>query len=204
MLWLTAIYRRHRVSGGGLGFRANVISGVLSTLIAAILTWLFGFWPAIWLWVVAFAGEVWRWITFTAPIPLSFIVVLVCAAAFAIARRPSARIPSGSGVEQQPRYTSRVVPTGECLPKTEEAPPKLVLSANETSIVRLLAEADGKWLGIEDFVTKTGNSRLVTEKTLEMLFGKSFLVNSHNYLHGTSFRLSSTGRDYAIELGFVR
>lgn len=78
------------------------------------------------------------------------------------------------------------------------------LSETELVVIRLLAAADGRWAGIEEIASEAHLSRLLTEQALEKLFAKGFLRDTHNYLHGTTFRLSSAGRDYAIEEGFVR
>ena len=78
------------------------------------------------------------------------------------------------------------------------------LTENELRVVRLLAAADGRWVNLNEIAVDIRLSRLLTEQSLENLFAKGFLRDSHNYLHGTSFRLSSEGRDYAIEQGLVR
>ena len=64
------------MSGGGLGFRGTVIASVLSALIVTLLTWLFGFWPAIWSWIVKTSATVFEWTSYSIPIPVSVLILL--------------------------------------------------------------------------------------------------------------------------------
>lgn len=170
-----------------MGFRATVVAGVLSTLIAAFISWLFGFWSTVWSWLSVTATTAWSIVAYAVPVPVGVlaplgIVLIYCLTPALLSARES-----------------MVAPT------TEQAEQDLhVLSENELKVVRLLAAADGQWARLGDIASDIQLSQLVTEQVLEKLFERGFLRDSHNYLHGTSFRLSSTGRDYAIEQGLVR
>lgn len=174
-----------------LGFRATVVAGVLSTLIAAFATWLLGFWPAAWAWFSAtaatIASTVWSLVAYVVPVPLGVLAPLGLVLTYYFVRKVpkvSASTTETSTVQTQQEATT--------------------LSENELKVVRLLAAADGQWAKLNEIAADIRLSRLLTEQALEKLFEKGFIRDSHNYLHGTSFRLSSEGRDYAIEQGLVR
>lgn len=174
-----------------LGFRATVVAGVLSTLIAAFVTWLLGFWSAAWAWfsatVATIASTVWSVVAYAVPVPLGVLALLSLVLTYYFFRKPTK--VSVSATETSSVQTEQEATT---------------LSENELRVVRLLATADGQWAKLDEIAADIRLSRLVTEQALEKLFKKGFLRDSHNYLHGTSFRLSSEGRDYAIEQGLVR
>ncbi|MFN7863378.1 MAG: hypothetical protein ACK5N7_08680, partial [Curvibacter sp.] len=188
-----AFYQRHFESHKGgmvLGFRATVVAGVLSTLIAAFVTWLLGFGPAAWAWfsatVATIASAVWSVVAYVVPVPLGVLALLGLVLTYYFARK----LPKVSVSKTE---TSTV----QTLQKAT------TLSENELKVVRLLAAADGQWAKLDEIAAAILLSRLLTEQALEKLFEKGFLLDRHNYLHGTSFRLSSEGRNYAIEQGLV-
>ena len=177
------------MSGGGLGFRGTVIASVLSALIVTLLTWLFGFWPAIWSWIVKTGAAVLEWISYSIPIPIGLLVLLGGVLIYTLSRTPNRPI---------------AINGDEYVPVQNEAASKPSLSANEEQIVRFLAAADGKWARVEDVSYGLGLSQLIAEQALEKLLSRGFLRESHNYVDGTTLRLSSSGRDFAIEQGYVK
>ena len=78
------------------------------------------------------------------------------------------------------------------------------MSEKELAVMRALPAADGQWLGIEHISSRIQASRLLTEHTLERLLARELLLQSMNYIHGSSYRLSPVGRDYAIVQGYVK
>lgn len=172
-----------------MGFRSTVLAGVLSTLIAAFITWLLGFWPTVWAWVGNASSAIWAVAAYVIPVPTGVLVLLGVVLTYLCARKPSGAKAAVSTPSRPLEQTARDLPQ---------------LSENELAVIRLLAAADGRWAGIEEIASVAQLSRLLTEQALEKLFAKGFLRDRHNYLDGTSFRLSSAGRDYAIEQGFVR
>ena len=177
------------MSRGGLGFHATVIAGVLSAIIVTFLTWLFGFWSTIWSWIVKTSATVFEWISYSIPIPVSVLVLLAGILIYILSRTPNRPI---------------AINGNEYVPVQNEAASTPSLSANEEQIVRFLAAADGKWAGVEDVSYGLGLSQLIAEQALEKLLSRGFLSESHNYVHGTTLRLSSSGRDFAIEQGYVK
>lgn len=174
-----------------MGFRSTVVAGVLSTLIAAFISWLLGFWPTVWSWLSAAMASFWSAVTYTVPVPAGILAPVVIVLIYPLAL-----------VLFRARESTALATTEHSLAQAEQAP--LVLSENELKVVRLLAAVDGQWIGLSDIASQIRLSQLLTEQALEKLFARGFLRDSHNYLHGTSFRLSSEGRDYAIEQGLVR
>lgn len=172
---------------GRLGFWGTTVAGVVSTLAVAVLTWLFGFWPSVWQWLVATSVALWAWLTFTVPIPLSIVLLALFVGLFAIRRS------FFSQAGPQPA-------AGSPAPSVEEP----ALAVAELSIISLLARVDGQWLGVENIASGVQLTRLAAERSLERLMRLGYLLDRHNMIHGTSFRLSSAGRDYALDHGLER
>ena len=177
------------MSRGGLGFHATVIAGVLSAIIVAFLTWLSGFWSTIWSWIVKTSATVFEWTSYSIPIPVSVLILLAGIWIYISSRTPNRPI---------------AINRDEYVPAQNEAASKPSLSANEEQIVRFLAAADGKRTGVEDVSYGLGLSQLIAEQALEKLLSRGFLSESDNYGQGTTLRLSSSGRDFAIEQGYVK
>lgn len=189
------------MSKGGLGFRATVVAGVLSALITAFITWLLGFWPAIWSWIVKATVTLWGWVTYSIPVPAGIFVLVAVVFLYRWRRQPHAS--KVGDVVHQRSHASRPAPTDNILPQHTESASNPSLSKNEIRIVHLFAVTDGKWLGIDDIASNIELPRLLVEQALERLNERGFLKTKHNSVHGTFFRLSSEGRDYAIDQGYV-
>lgn len=178
-----------------MGFRATVVASVLSTLIATFIIWLSGFWPMLWsslsTTAAATVSAMWSIVAYIVPVPLGVLALLGIALAYSLVRILSGMRPS------------KVISTTETSTEQTEQDAQ-ILSENELKVVHLLAAADGRWAKLSDIAADIRLSRLITEQALEKLFARGFLRDSHNTLHGTSFRLSSEGRDYAIEKGLIQ
>ena len=169
-----------------MGFKSSVTSGVLSTLVAAILTWLFGFWPYVLDSIVDIASTAWWRVAHVVPVPVGVLLVLSFVLVYLLNRLHSVLDRTAVSTTVQPM-----------LRQSE-------MSENELAIIRSLAAADGRWLGIEHIASRIQKPRLLSEQALERLLTIGLLLQSTNYIHGSSFRLSPTGRDYAIDQGFVK
>jgi hypothetical protein len=173
-----------------VNFKASVISGVLSTLIAAMITWLFGFWGSMWTIIGDTFSIVWAAIAQPIPVPLGLLVALGAGLGYLINRLRSASPQSGmSEVDSS---------------AAQSIHDQLELSENEIAVIKVLSAADGRMLGIEHISSRIHASRLMTEQALERLATRKLLLESINYIHGASFRLSPIGRDFAIDKGFVK
>ncbi|MBK9674706.1 MAG: hypothetical protein IPO82_05565 [Betaproteobacteria bacterium] len=74
----------------------------------------------------------------------------------------------------------------------------------ETAVLQLFATVDGTWINIEFIGQRLQTSQLLVEQVIQRLFRRGLLLDTHNYLNGTSFRLNERGRDLVIQLGYVR
>ncbi len=77
------------------------------------------------------------------------------------------------------------------------------LSQFEGDVVRVLAGGDGAWIALHEIAGHLSTSNLMVDQALEKLHINDMIRDTHNYIHGTSYRLSSKGRDYAISQGYV-
>lgn len=175
------------MKSGGLGFWGTVAASVLALLIGTFISWVLGFHHRVWLAVVAVAGSLGRALTFSVPVPVVVLVILagilLYSLRFRLRYRPSQSAVAGS-TEQ---------------PRTAQSP----LLENEVLVIRLLAAVDGRWLLTSEIAGRARLSVLVTEQAIERLMNRQFVAYSRDLLHGTVFRLSSLGRDYAIDAGFT-
>lgn len=176
--------------GHMLGFKSTVISGVLSTLLASIFTWLFGYWPHVWSFIVEVASTAWWVVSYSVPMPMSVLVLLWFFLMYVVYRLRSISGQAGAA-------TTDGMSTKPTQGLSE-------MSEKELAVMGALAAADGQWLGIEHISSRIQAPRLLTEQTLERLLARELLLQSMNYIHGSSFRLSPLGRDYAIDQGYVK
>lgn len=181
-----------------MGFKATVSAGVLSTLLAAIATWLFGFWPILWTAVIDLSRKLWQATIFPVPVPLGLLVpIVVFAAVFALRLW---RKEDAAPTPYEPRYSSRAVPTGEW--KKREAVEPAPLSNNEIKMLRALAHADGQELMLSDLASRSGFSNLLAEQTAEHLHNRRYISHRRDILYGSMLRLSPTGRDHILSAGY--
>jgi hypothetical protein len=173
-----------------LGFRLSVISGVTSTIVASILTWLFEFWPIVWSFLHESVVWIWEISTYTIPVPVSLIIGLVLYLSY------STYSLNSKSTEVDVLLVDKADDQLQSI--------QLQLSEIELKLLRVLAAADGKWLRIEHVSSRIEASHLLTEQILEKLLSKELIFESLNYISGSTYRLSSLGRDYAIEQGLVK
>ena len=112
------------------------------------------------------------------------------------------KIAPNNVITTNPRQAKILYPTAAKI-EIPLVPTQPQFSANEESVIKILAAADGQWMELDEIATSLRLSHLVTEQAVERLFGLNFLIDSLSYVRGRSFRLSSKGRDYAIEHNYV-
>jgi hypothetical protein len=137
-----------------------------------------GVWPVVWGSIVAAFSFVVAALAFALPIPVWVLLVGIVGlviAVIAVARR---YLRPGQVQATQ-------------------------LAGLDTRILQELARADGLWLGISELITFLSvPSWLLIEQSLEKLQGLDLIITSRNQ-EGTRYRLSSSGRDFAIAEGYV-
>jgi hypothetical protein len=166
--------------------KSTVIGGLLSTLIATIIL---AKWPVAWDYVEKFIIEVWIVGNSSVSVSVSILIFL-----FSLILIFCFGHLLGRYKLRATNFSNEVIKNSIIVSE---------ISANEISIIRLFASEDERWLGLEHIWPEVNLSRLVAEQALERLNKRGFLLESANYLHGSTFRLSSSGRDYAIDQGFV-
>ncbi len=136
------------------------------------------------------ASLAWWAVSYSVPMPMSVLVLLGFFLMYVVYRLRSLSGHTGTS-------TTDGASTKSPLGLSE-------MSEKELAVMRALAAADGQWLGIERISLRIQAPRLLTEQTLERLLARELLLQSMNYIHGSSFRLSPLGRDYAIDQGYVK
>jgi hypothetical protein len=188
------------MSNTGLNFRATVIAGVLSTLLAAVLTWLFGFWSAIWALTVSSAKWLWDTLWLTVHVPLGLIFIFFLASLVLVLRR---KTDSSIQVTSGPvRYSSKAVPTGILGAVSSAAEPD-VLSTKELTLLRTLAAADGREIAFDALAQNSHMSKLAAEQTVDHLISRGYLRDRRDILYGSMISLSPAGRDYVLSAGYA-
>lgn len=173
----------------GLGFWSTAFAGLISAIGAAVVLSLFGYWHVLWSWVLTAVVVLWRWLSFAVAIPLGIILIIGVIIIWAFLR----------WWLHQPKSVVNIT----SLSQSSIQPTVGNLADNELLVIRMLARADGQWLGMEQIAAQMQKSMLVTEQTLEQLLRKNLIVDRKNYIYGPTFRLSSFGRDYSIQEGFA-
>lgn len=136
------------------------------------------------------ASFAWWALSYSVPMPMSVLVLLMFLLMYVVYRlRSISSHPGASTIDGASKKST--------LRLSE-------ISEKELAVMRMLAAADGQWLGIEHISSRIQAPRLLTEQTIERLLARELLLQSMNYIHGSSFRLSPLGRDYAIDQGYVK
>ncbi len=178
----------------------KVIAGGILAAGAVLGAYFMNWWPIILAKMLFIMNAIWKLIVYSVNIPAGVIISLVLIVIWLLPRKKNA---SNNAISTtNPRQATILYPTAAKI-ETPLAPAKPQFSANEESVIKILAAADGEWMGIYDIVTSLELSHLVTEQAVERIFHMHFLIDSLNYLTCRSFRLSSKGRDYAIEHNYV-
>lgn len=174
---------------------SNVVAGTIATVIGGLilagLTWLGGLLPAVWNGIVSGLSWVWSIVSYQASLPVGLLFMAATAlflVGYFLSRKRSASPKPGAASAN---------------PHTAEKTEVAEFSQLERGVVRVLANADGSWLRIQDIADQLRTSNLIIEQAIEKLYANDMIRDSHNYIYGTSFRLSSKGRDYAISQGYV-
>lgn len=166
-----------------MGFWKTVIAGVVTALITGVGSVLFGFADLL----LEFIGKAWMMIKwfFGYPIEMSIGSIIFFAITLLI-----------TYIFLQHHRAKKA--------SLENTSKSAALSANEELIIQLLAEVDGRWLGIVNIADHLHFSNLIVEQSIDGLMSKDMLYDKINLMEGTKFRLSTAGRDYAINKGYVR
>lgn len=173
---------------------AGIIATVVGGIILTLLTWAWGKLPAVWHFIQHGASFVLGTLTYEAQLPIWVLALIILACVVATLWWKTARVG-------ETNRTDRVMPSSGEVAQTVVAAEQL--TENEETLVRVFANGDGRWFLIEDLVEETRLRALLIEQGLDGLLQKKFLLQSHNYVDGTSCRLSPKGRDYAIGKGYV-
>ena len=183
----------------GLSFKQTIIAGAGGTILAAVITWLFGYLPKVWSWLSATAVTLWNLVSYPISIPIGIAALFLFPLFWFLANRKI--LPVAPVQTKQSRAAIRIEPIKPV--PVVSLPIPIQLSTYETKVTQLMAAGDGKWMSIYEISRQLNLSNLITEQAVESLFNKRFVMNTHSYLDGTSYRLSSQGRDYAIANGYV-
>lgn len=180
---------------------AGIISTVVGGLVLTGITWAFGQLPTAWgyavsgwLAICASAKTVVSWLKIDVAVPLWAIVLAAIILAF-VYRVTNARARSVQ--------SATPVAAVSTTPGAVAAPLEPEYSENELAVLIALANGDGRWFHIDELADATHLKALLVEQAVESLDNKDLLATNHNYIHGTSFRLSSKGRDWVISAGLV-
>lgn len=93
--------------------------------------------------------------------------------------------------------------TAGILPPSTPDEGLIQLTQLENDVVRVLAGGDGAWITLHTIARHLSTSNLMVEQALEKLHINNMIRDTYNYIDGTSYRLSSKGRDYVISQGYV-
>ncbi len=178
---------------------SKVIAGGILAAAAVLLTYFLNWWPFIWSKLLYIIGAIWKLITYSVNIPAGAILCFFLIVIWLLSREKTV---ANNIITTNLRQATVLYPTAAKI-EAPLAPAKPQFSTNEELVIKILGAADGKWMGIYEIATSLELSHLVTEQAVERLFHLNFLIDSLNYLTGRSFRLSSKGRDYAIEHNYV-
>lgn len=196
------------MDSGGLGFWGTVWAGVVVAAIVGIASWLFSFHHAAWLWMATVASSIWTALIF--PVPVSVVVIFAAAFLYLWRRGRRRTVVATSAGNRSPSIVGPLVAADSFEEQDEPAKPAPIatggpapLTVNEISIVRLLAGADGKSMTLAELARRASLPNLITEQAIERLLNRKLLAQTVNYTYGRVYRLSPTGRDYAIAEGFV-
>lgn len=212
-------------------FGRDIAVAVIGGLILAALLWLFGLFPSVWAWLITSAKGVWAGLLFSAPMPVWVLLLLFVPSVALVVL--AIRLTAEAQEARKAEATAKLAATkAEALAKVEaeaakaaakaelkakmelqavqlavsKAKPAVSVSQLDELAIRVLRElvfADGAWCSVGELSESSGKSRLLIEQSVEKLKARDFLVSASGY-EGPNYRLSATGRDFAIEQGFVQ
>lgn len=198
------------MDSGNLGFWGTVWAGVVVASIVGVASWLFSFHHAAWLWVASVASGIWAALIFPVSVPVSVVVIFAAAFLYLLRRGRRRTFAATTTGDRSPTIVGPLVAADSFEEQDEPAKPAPLatggpapLTDNEISIVRLLAGADGKSMTLAELARRASLPNLITEQAIERLLNRKLLAQTVNYTYGRMYRLSPTGRDYAIAEGFV-
>lgn len=166
---------------------AGLVVAVAAPAILAGLSWALGFHHAAWLWITAAASSTWAALVFRVSVPVWLAVVFVAAFLYLLRWRI--------------RHVSRPQ-VSATLPAivVDEPPP---MTDNETTLLRLLARADGAAMNAHELAQRAALAKLVTGQTLDKLRGRGLTSEIVGWQGVRLYSLTPAGRDYVIDKGYV-
>lgn len=167
----------------------QTLAGVLSGVALLAIGWVLGWLPVIWAWVVAAVISILA--VLGTPLTLPLWLILLAGIIFCVVALRALRSARVNGSRENAVESSASV---------ADAP----FNELETAVLQLFATVDGTWINIEFIGQRLQTSQLLVEQVIQRLFRRGLLLDTHNYLNGTSFRLNERGRDLVIQLGYVR
>jgi len=188
LLTLVSVAEKHTVRDG-------IIAGTIAAVLGSLLLDPVGtFLGAVWHVITRGAIAVWHGVTASVPIPVWVLLLVAGAIVALIARRRR-------GGERRPVVVEPGI--GDALVEaaaTAVAPP--MLTELEDKIIRIMARADGSPLRLGQLATLTGATQLRVEQAIEGLTDRHRLVHRyHTVMDGTSYGLTTRGRDFVISRG---
>ena len=198
------------------GIIAGTVAAVLgSLLLEPVREGLVAGWHV----VAGVAGAVWHGLTASVPIPV-WVLLLVAVAIVAFVARRVRRMAAPA----KPTIKAYDTTTGTYGPPPVEEPAASALRIHSTTvepgtpalagrdtaaltdledkIIRIMGREDGSPLRIGELAEMTGATRLRVEQAIEGLEGRHGLVRRlRTYMDGTSYVLTTQGRDLVIERG---
>ena len=165
------------------GFWGQVTIAGLGGILTTIILWMWGLLPTAASWIGHGLSGVWK--TATHPVSVPFAIVAL-ALVF-----PSYQLVRWCATILRKLSMTRGGDT-------------TALSENEMFVLRFLAALDGEWVGVAKIAHGLRISAYLAEQAVEGLLAKSLAIDSTKMMEGPVFRLSSSGRDYAIAQGYTK
>lgn len=173
---------------------SSVVSGTVATVVGGLIltaiTWLLGFFSVVWSTIATGLTWVWSLLSHLVTLPIGVLLGIAGALFLAghyLSSKRSVSVEVMDGIRPQ-------------------SPPdegQIQLNQFEGDVVRVLAGGDGAWIALHEIAGHLSTSKLMVDQALEKLHINDMIRDTHNRIHGTSYRLSSKGRDYAISQGYV-
>lgn len=174
------------------GIGKGVLIATLGTVAGGIVLQHLGYLSMVVHWIAE--AFVWLWHALTFPVPVPIVVLLAASGVLVYAFH---RVRKVVVLRQQDRPAGKP-PVPPADPPAKPAP----LTDNELAIVRLLTDADGMWLTVHEIAQRVRLRNYVTDQAIDRLVARGFLAHSVGGA-GRVYRLSATGRDFAIAQGFA-
>lgn len=165
--------------------RNATITAIVTAVVGGLIGWIGGWLPALWGAMQAAAAWTWALLTYSMPVPLAILAILVLP--FVIW---SIRAARWLFAKQEPQVSLT-------------APAEPELSEMESGLLRLLARADGAHVHFEDAAAHLGTPRLVLQTVCEGLTQRGYIEPENHIVRGLHIALTRRGRDFVIAQGYL-